>query len=68
MVKGIQVFKNEHVECDGCTLGKQHTNEFPMNRDKWERDFLELVHIDVCGAMQIKSLVGSSYFFIFIDD
>jgi hypothetical protein len=36
--------------------------------DKNKTYFLELVHIDVCGAMQIKSLVGSSYFFIFIDD
>jgi hypothetical protein len=29
---------------------------------------LELVHIDVCGPMQTKSLGGASYFLIFIDD
>jgi hypothetical protein len=68
MVKGLPVFKNEHVECDGCALGKQHRNEFPMRTDKWKRYFLELVHIDVCGSMQTKSLGGASYFLIFIDD
>jgi hypothetical protein len=28
MVKGLPAFKNEHVECDGCTLGKQHRMSF----------------------------------------
>jgi len=56
MVKGLLVFKNEHVECDGCALGKKHRNEFSMRIDKWKIYFLELVHIDVCGKMKTKSL------------
>jgi hypothetical protein len=28
MVKGLPIFKNEHVECDGCALGKQQRDEF----------------------------------------
>jgi len=68
MVKSILVFKNEHVECDVCALGKQHRNEFPMRTNKWKRYFLELMHIDACGPIQTKSLGGASYFLIFIDD
>jgi len=30
MVKGLLIFKNVHVECDGCALGKQNRNEFPI--------------------------------------
>jgi hypothetical protein len=33
MVKGLPVFMNEHVECDGCALRKQHRNEF-LNEDR----------------------------------
>jgi hypothetical protein len=68
MVKILLVFKNEHVECDGCALGKQHRNEFPMRTDEWKIIFFELVHIDVCGQMETKSIGGASYFLIFIDD
>jgi hypothetical protein len=62
------IFKNEHVECEGCALGNKHRNEFPMRTNKWRRDFIELVHIDVCGPMLTKLLEGASYFLIFIDD
>jgi hypothetical protein len=68
MVEGLPVFKNEHTECDGCALGKQHRNEFPISTDKRKREILELVHTDVCGPMQTRSLGGASYFLIFIDD
>jgi hypothetical protein len=50
-VKSVPAFKNEHVECDGCTLGKQHMNEFPMTIHKWKIYFLELVDIDVYGPI-----------------
>ncbi len=31
MVEGTQVFKNEQGECDVCSLGKKHGNEFLIN-------------------------------------
>jgi hypothetical protein len=34
MVEGLPMFKSEHVECEGCALGKQHREEFPMHIDK----------------------------------
>jgi len=66
-MKGLPVFMNEHVECDGCALRKQHRNEFLMRIDKWKKYFLELVHTNVCDPIQIKSLRRASYFFIFIN-
>jgi transposase InsO family protein len=68
MVEGIPMLKNEKVACDGCALGKLHKDEFPSNIDKKKRDVLDLLHIDVCGPMQTRSLGGAFYFLLFIDD
>jgi hypothetical protein len=68
MVEGLPMLKNEKVSCDGCALGKMHRDEFPSNPDKKKRDVLDLVHTDVCGPMQTRSLGGAFYFLLFIDD
>jgi hypothetical protein len=67
MVEGLPMLKNEKVVCDGCALGKMRKDEFPSNPDKKKRDVLDLVHTDVCGPMQTRSL-GYAYFMLFIDD
>ena len=53
MVQGLPIFKDEQISCDGYA-GKQHKNEFPIRTNVKERTILELVHLDVCGPMQIK--------------
>jgi hypothetical protein len=63
MVEGLPMLKNEYVACEGCALGKMHRDEFPSNPDRRRRDVLELVHTDVCGPMQTRSLGGAYYFF-----
>jgi transposase InsO family protein len=68
MVEGLTILKNEKVACDGCALGKMHIDEFPSNPDNKKRDVLDLVHTDVCGPMQTRSLGGTFYFMLFIDD
>jgi hypothetical protein len=68
MVEGLPMLKNENVACDGCALGKMHRDEFPSNPDRKRRNVLDLVHIDVCGPMQTRSLVGAFYFLLFIDE
>lgn len=68
MVEGLPDIKGEHFECEGCALGKQHREEFPMNENRIRCEILELMHTDVFGPMQSKSLVGAYYFLIFIDD
>ena len=67
MVEGITILKNEYASCEGCALGKMHRDELPSNPDRRKRDLLELVHTDVYGPMQTRSLGGSYYFLLFID-
>jgi hypothetical protein len=68
MVEGLPMLKNEYDACEGCALGKMHRDEFPSNPDRRKIDLLELVHSDVCGPMQTRSLGGAYYFLLFIDD
>ena len=40
---------------------------FPSNDSK-EKEFLEIVHSNVCGPMSSNSLSGYAYYVSFIDD
>ena len=68
MAEGLPVIKDDHIECDACALGKQHKNEFPNHEEKRQTELLEIIHTDVCGPMQTRSLGGAWYFLIFVDD
>eukprot|EP00253_Pinus_taeda_P019494 PITA_19494 len=46
MVEGLPILKNDHVECEACVLGKQHREEFPLHKEKRQREILELIHTD----------------------
>ena len=53
--------------CEACIFGKNHRIAFV--KESWCAKFpLELVHIDVCGPMNISSIGGNNYFLTFIDD
>lgn len=68
MVNGLPALKNAHVDCEACALGKMDRDEFPVNVDRNKRDILELVHTDLCGPMQKRSLEGVCYFLLFVDE
>ena len=68
MVEGLPVIKNDHIECGACAFGKQHRNEFPNHEEKRQAELLELIHTNVCGPMQTRSLSGVWYFLIFVND
>lgn len=68
MVDGLPSLKNEHIDCEGCALGKMHRYEFPSGLNMRKEDILKLMHTDICGPMQTRSLGGAYYFFLFIDD
>ena len=68
MVEGLPVMNSKHLPCEACALGNQHREEFPIHTEKRQYDILELIDTDVCGPMQTRSLGGSSYFLIFVDD
>lgn len=67
MVNGFPILKNVHVHHEACALGKMHKDDFPINLDRKKRDILELLHTDLCGPMQMRSLGGAYYFLLFVD-
>jgi len=75
MVEGISVpaeaFKEQQQQqkpfCEECTMAKQHRLPFPDSGSS-SSSLLELVHIDVCGPLQVKSTGDARYLATFIDD
>ena len=53
--------------CEGCMQGRQTRNPFPENEEGQIRERLDLVHSDVCGPINPRSLGGSRYFLTFLD-
>jgi hypothetical protein len=51
----------------GCSLGKNIKKPFPSSNNR-SKEILDPIHSDVFGPMPVKSLGGSSYYLIFIDD
>jgi hypothetical protein len=37
MVEGLPIMKNDHIECEACALGNQHSEEFPIHKEKRQR-------------------------------
>ena len=54
--------------CESCLEGKQHRIPFPNISANRAKEALELVHTDVCGKLNAKSLSNSEYFLTFVDD
>jgi hypothetical protein len=53
--------------CHGCKAGKSTRKPFPGSAKTTSR-ILEVVHSDLAGPMQVKSIQGSLYTATFIDD
>ena len=58
----------QHNFCEACVDGKHHWSSFPTEVSSRAKEPLALVHSDVCGKMNAKSLGGAEYFLTFIDD
>lgn len=54
--------------CEYCLHGRQRRVSFLRGGHDRKKNVLELVHSDVFGPVNIKSLGGASYFVTFIDD
>ena len=67
MVFGLPRIDSTNL-CEGCIYGKQTRKSFPVGKAKRALAYLELIHADLCGSMQTKSLCGSTYFLLFIDN
>ena len=67
-IHGIQGEITNIDFCEDCTMGKNHRKPFPNRPTSLKDTPLELVHSDLCGKMNSKSLSGGEYFLTFIDD
>ncbi len=54
--------------CKPCTIGKHHRTAFPVGGSTRAEKPLDLVHSDVCGKLNVKSVGGAEYFLTYIDD
>ena len=53
---------------ESCVNGKIHRCRFPTTGRRRGEEPLSIVHSDVCGKVNTKSLGGNDYFLTFIDD
>lgn len=67
LASGIDFSHRNIEDCKTCAKGKLARLKFPKNGSR-ATDFLEIVHSDICGPMEIDSIGGSRYFITFIDD
>ncbi|RVW63781.1 Retrovirus-related Pol polyprotein from transposon TNT 1-94 [Vitis vinifera] len=68
MVHGLPVIENEDRICDGCLIGKQHRNPFPVVAKFRAESLLELWHGDLCGPITPATHEGKRYFLLLVDD
>ena len=54
--------------CEPCVDGKQCRMSFPKTGGERSEELLGVVHSDICGKIETKSLSGAEYFVTFIDD
>ncbi|KAJ0802818.1 putative RNA-directed DNA polymerase [Helianthus annuus] len=66
LVYGLPKIRSWNV-CESCVSGKITRAPF-LSQGTRTSELLDLIHADVCGPMSIKSLGGSRYFLLFIDD
>ncbi|XP_062541494.1 uncharacterized protein LOC134209531 [Armigeres subalbatus] len=67
MVTGMETPNGKMSTCVPCVEGKHQRSPFKSSGSK-AREVLEVIHSDVCGAMEKPSLGGNKYFVTFIDD
>ena len=69
-IQGLEISNliKSDKSCSACVLGKAHRTPIPNNSQTRSTQLLQLVHSDVNGPIEVKSLGGSRYFVTFIDD
>ncbi len=69
LVNGLDYNVTKDIKfCEPCMDGKHHRSSFPKSGGRRATKLLEIVHSDICGRLEAKSLSGAEYFVTFIDD
>jgi len=66
--KVIELPADISTNCIDCVKGKLSKLPFPAKSDAKSTELLGIVHSDLCGPMEVKSLGNNLYFMTFIDD
>lgn len=67
MKHGIQFTDVKDFFCEPCIIGKEHTLPFPRST-RTAKYPGEVIHADLCGPMEEKSIGNSRYFLLLKDD
>lgn len=62
-----QVFDRDHI-CKSCQTGKQTSASFPSVTAQSSSRILELLHLDLFGAITLLSINGRKYTHVVIDE
>src|ERR1700677_1755559 len=54
--------------CRGCAVAKSMCQPFSPSKSKQTTEILQVVHSDLAGPLQTRSIQGSTYIATFIDD
>jgi hypothetical protein len=65
---GVPLISDTPSSCTSCYEGKQSRHPAPKEATRRAAKPLALIHSDLCGMIQPRSLVGSHYFVTFTDD
>ena len=69
LVHGFNYDTSKKAEfCESCVSGKIHRSPFPKDGRERAKEPLGLIHSDVCGKINTKSLGHAEYFVSFVDD
>ncbi|XP_019093239.1 PREDICTED: uncharacterized protein LOC109129445 [Camelina sativa] len=69
IIRGVPKLKGENnMVCGPCNQGKQVKIQHKKVPDVQSKLALDLVHMDLMGPMQVESLAGKKYVFVFVDD
>ncbi|XP_074315402.1 uncharacterized protein LOC141651597 [Silene latifolia] len=69
LVEGLPTIKfDQESLCDSCARCKHVRSSFKPKRVISTNNLLELVHMDLCGPMKVRSRGGSRYVFVLVDD
>ena len=67
-VRGFPKLKKiDNVMCKQCKLGRMRKLSF-KSKTYTSQKILEIIHIDLCGLIEVQSYKGDKYIMLFVDD
>ena len=68
IIRGFPKLKKpNNIICKQCQLGKMTKSSF-KSKTHTSKGILEIVHIDLCGPIEVQSYKGDKYIMLLVDD